>query len=362
MGPTRAAWGLPSSPPDPLLCAALAPFGGLFARSGSPLAPGPLPLGGSPPGRAARPCCGPPAPAPRLPRSALFAGAPSPAPCGARCRPCAWAPLRCAAGSLLGRPCCALARRCASGRPAPSSRRPPSGFGACPPRCARRRRLLAPGRWAACAALWAALRPGALWVLGGPARLRCPAVRALCGPTGLSPAPPRPAAPAGGSGVRVACCARGLRPPPRGRFLAALWAAPPGPGSAPGAPFSARLTVRKLSTGHLHASCRRPFSTAFSTAPPPLSHCPAAVKAALRLALGGSEVPPRASALTLPGLFCPAGLTFPARWAILFVRGLLSAPSGARPRRSVDARGNPHSVLSGWGFFSAPGPLRPCRK
>lgn len=162
------------------------------------------PLRGGPPAACLRPC----RLRPGLPRSALFAGAPSPAPCGARCRPCAWAPLRCAAGSLFGRPCFALARRCASGRPAPSSRRPPSGFGACPPRCARRRRLLAPGRWAACAALWAALRPGALWVLGGPARLRYPfpsglagrafaraASPALCLPWGSPLRPSRPCRP-----------------------------------------------------------------------------------------------------------------------------------------------------------------------
>ena len=203
------------------------------------------PLRGGPPAACLRPC----RLRPGLPRSALFAGAPSPAPCGARCRPCAWAPLRCAAGSQLGRPCFALARRCASGRPAPSSRRPPSGFGACPPRCARRRRLLAPGRWAACAALWAALRPGALWVLGGPARLRCPAVRALCLPWGSPLRPPAPPPPLGAPGSTRLAWHGACGPPPRGRFLAALWAAPPGPGSACGAAFPARLTVRKLSTG-----------------------------------------------------------------------------------------------------------------
>lgn len=234
--------------PNPLLCARLSACGLLFAHSGSPVAPGPLPLRGSPPARRARPC-----------RAPLFRGPPALALgllCAAVAAPralagpgCLWPRPCCAAGSLFGCPCCARpwalcsawprrappraprwpasggpaaappplglrvrgapARGPARAAPACSGLRPP-GF-CCAP-CARARLAASGGGSSGGGCSWAAL-------LG--LRVRCwlgfaPAAAHRCSPrraaavvaVGFSPAsPPAPAAPSGGSRG-----ARGLRP------------------------------------------------------------------------------------------------------------------------------------------------------
>ena len=254
-GATRAAWGLHSSPPDPLLCARRAPLGP-FLRTPRPAAPGPLPLRSSAPARRARRrFAGPfrrfapsglsalPGPAPRgFPPGSPARGparGPSPASVPARCRRCPGLAL-----AALRAPCSvALA----------SSRARPLGF------ASARRGPPCPVRFAASGA--AGSRPGGL--RSPPGRLSRPpapgalsarprlrglaggSVAAFPGWGGFSPAPPRPAAPAGGSGGREACSG-GLRAPAGVPLFAALSGGSPGARGAPGAPFSARLTVRKL--------------------------------------------------------------------------------------------------------------------
>lgn len=151
---------------------------------------------------------------------------------------------RCAAGSLFARPCCAWPWALCSASARGGSAWAPPGF-------ARARSAPAPG-----AALRAAFPPsgaGAWLAARGRLRplaallrgcfLRCLGLRALwlgfapagahrcCAQArfvGFSPAPPRPAAPAGGSGERQAC-SRWPAGPRRGcRFSRPSPAAPPG--------------------------------------------------------------------------------------------------------------------------------------
>lgn len=259
------------------------PAAGSRARSGvcalaSLAGPGPRP---SPPGSPARPLCA----AVRLRGLSL---APGPLPPH---------PLRC------GLPAVALAPLRGGCGPAGGPAGAPSG----PPALRRLRGRLAPprGRWRPCGRL---LRPapGALC----SARLRACAVRFAVGfvvPFGLSPAPPRPAAPAGGSGGPEA---RWVASPPAQRvgLLPPLWRAPPG-GTSP--PVHSPEIVNRVPA--LGASALTNASPAAG-----LLIVPASVKASLRLALGT----PRASALTSPGReICPAGLTFPARCGKLVFRG-----------------------------------------
>lgn len=186
----------PRAGPRPSACPAR------LLRTPRPAAPGPLPLRSSAPARRAR----------RL-SAALAAPAAAP-PLGlvraAALRRLSLAPSAFGPGlAALRAPCsvalAALGLGPAAARgPAASSRRAPPGFGACPPRCARRRRLRAPAAGPPVGGPLAAPRPGPLAarprLRGLAGRLSGAAVVAV----GLSPAPPRPAAPAGGSGERVA--------------------------------------------------------------------------------------------------------------------------------------------------------------
>lgn len=144
--------------------------------------------------------------------------------------------LRCAAGSLFGRPCCAWPWALCSAWP---RRAPPSrALRASGPGCSR------PGAVPGCRPAFSAPAPGRVGCAAAPAALLrfC---AAFPGGVGFSPAPPRPAAPAGGSGGHEARLG-GLDPPLRGpRFSRTSCGSPRGPGGPARAP-SARLTVRKL--------------------------------------------------------------------------------------------------------------------
>ena len=225
---------------------------GLFAHSASPPAPGPPPPRGSAPARRGRrrfagpvrgiaaalrlpgPPLGPRPPAPPLGRSARLRASSGSRWPRAPCRP-----IRAAVGSLIASPL--LCSGSAVGLPWP------------------RRGPLRAARFAASGAAGSVARGG-----GGLAAAFSAAPRALAPrprqrglgslpggavvAVGLSPAPPRPAAPAGGSGERVAS---GRASPPRcvGRLFAAPLAGPPRAARGPRRGISARLTVRKLSTG-----------------------------------------------------------------------------------------------------------------
>lgn len=292
-------------PPDPLRCAALAPFGVLFALSASPAAPGPLPLRGSAPGRAAR--CRFAGPVRRSAPSGLFGPR--------RARPSAVPPRLPRSGSCAALRASAAARwpRCASALPSlrcglpvrspllrlvlgSGASRVPRRVPPSPPASRLRGRLApAPGALAALRAAFPAFGPRGLWA-ARPARAGLAALlRGCCGGCGLRPGlPPAPAAPSGGS--RGARGPFGWASPPAAwvGFLPPLLRLPPGRCAAPGAAPAARLTVRKLSTGGLHEVC----------APPPFSHCPASVKAALAAGAAlAASAPMRCSppALTSPG-------------------------------------------------------------
>ncbi len=319
-----------------------------FAHSASPVPPGPLPLRRSAPARRARRrYAGPvrrfrPRFARRARPSALPPGSPARAlPAGFALGGLSLAPSAFGPGLAALRAPCSVALAavglgpCAARGPAgPPLGRPLRGFGG---------GWLRPrGPWRPFGPPFPAFGPGASAARPRLRGLAVASVRALCLPWGspLRPPAPPPRRPrwglrgARGSPWRGAC-----GPPPRVRFLAALWAAPPGLRSAPGAPFSARLTVLKLSTGvythRVGGLFPQLLHSLFHSSPaaaPPLSGCRQGCPLARP---GAAFAAARASALTLPGFFCPAGLTFPARWVILFVRGSLAAPSGARPRRSV---------------------------
>lgn len=228
----------------------------LFAHSASCRAGAPAPALGRfgaarpPPLRGAvPPLCGlgrfsrpprprPPGLPPRLPRSGSGAG---PLP---RFRPRSLPPLpgpcpRCAAGSLFGRPCfvsgAALGLR--GGPPGPPR---PVRFAASGAAGSRPGGLRGPsGR------LSGAVGPRGVGCAPAPGGLAVRLSGGVLGVGGFSPAPPRPAAPAGGSGGREACSGS-LRAPAGVPLFAALSGGSPGARGAPGAPFSARLTVRKL--------------------------------------------------------------------------------------------------------------------
>lgn len=192
-----------------------------------------------------------------------------------RPRPC------CAAAFLVGRPCSArawaLCSASARGGPLAPLR---ASVALAPPRPPRRPcgRLfpLRGGRGLVCCA-----RPPAAACCASPGR---------CAGRGVLPrAPPVPAAPAGGSGERVAsggplaprCVARASRVP--------LAGPPPGL-SGPPRTVPARLTFLKIvNRGHTRTVCGR-FR-------PPLSHCPASVKAAILRTVRAAH----GAALTSPG-------------------------------------------------------------
>ena len=180
----------------------------------------------------------PPGASPPAPPLGVRRGAPSPLP----------SPLAAAAARALPSLRCGLPVRSpllrlgrgpwASRRPAGSPPpRPLRGFGGgwLPPR--------GPARPSG--PLVSASGPRGFVCARGPARACCCLSGGVLGVGGFSPAPPRPAAPAGGSGGREACSG-GLRAPAGVPLFAALSGGSPGARGAPGAPFSARLTVRKL--------------------------------------------------------------------------------------------------------------------
>lgn len=298
--------GAPLSPPDPLLCARLV---GPLARPFCALRV--LPRRGPCP--CARPLRrGAPAAASRgrsaaLRPRALFAPSPAPPPgasppappLGARrgAPPPLPSPLAAAAARALPSLRCGLPVRSpllrlgrgpwASRRPAGSPPpRPLRGFGGgwLPPR--------GPARPSG-----PLVSPPAPGALSARPRLRGLAVRlsgGVLGVGGFSPAPPRPAAPAGGSGGRRAC-SRWLRPPLRGsRFSRPSRGPPCGPRGPPSGPFGP-VDSPKIVNRNLHAPCSRSISD----------------------------------------------LTFPARWAILFVSGLFAPLGGPRRKACPCSADNP---------------------
>lgn len=255
------ARGLALLPPDPLRCAALAPCGVLFALSASPAAPGPLPLRGSAPGRAAR--CRFAGPVRRSAPSGLFGPR--------RARPSAVPPRLPRSGSCAALRASAASRwpRCASALPSlrcglpvrspllrlvlgSGASRVPRRVPPSPPASRLRGRLApAPG---ACAALRAAClgasgprgllgcaRPPAVaccaspWVLPALLGLACALARLRsrrCAPLlrpgalrGVLPCAPRPPPPLGAPGARSPL--GGFAPRCVGRAFRAPLAGPP---------------------------------------------------------------------------------------------------------------------------------------
>ena len=242
---------------------------GLFARSASPPAPGPLPLRGSASARRGRrrfagpvrgiaaalrlpgPPLGPRPPAPPLGRSARLRASSGSRWPRAPCRP-----IRAAVGSLFASPL--LCSGSAVGLPWPrrgplrAARFAASGAAGSVARgggrpCGRLlRRAPRSGSAPAPARAWLAsrwlLRVGrAAWASRAASLHRCSPRRAS-----LSPAPlPSPPPPLGAPGKREAS---GRASPPRcvGRLFAAPLAGPPRAARGPRRGISARLTVRKL--------------------------------------------------------------------------------------------------------------------
>ena len=130
---------------------------------------------------------------------------------------------RCAAGSLLGRPCCAWPWALCSAWPRGGSLAPPPGQGS---------RSLRPGPPAALAGRFPPSGgPGLGWLRAAACGRLLRLAGGVAVVVGLSPAPPRPAAPAGGSGERVARLGEGPAGPRRGSaFRSPFPAAPPGMG------------------------------------------------------------------------------------------------------------------------------------
>ena len=288
MGPTRAA-------------CPLAPVGGISCSARWPRCAGPLcPL-------RVPPCAGAPAPA-RVPVGALappplrgprpslgsLASLARPGPCASpprslarpvcaavRLRGRSLAPLprpcrRCAAGSLLGRPCFAsgasvglrVAPRGVFGLPSVGFV-PRPGFAA--PR-ASGPAAPAPAPPAAAPPFFPLRGPGRCCARGLPRLLGASPWVLRCGLR--SPLRPPPAAPAGGSGCPGPVWV-GFAPRCVGRLFAAPLAAPPGPLRGPRCGCSAAVDSPKIVNRVLHGVCaRRRFS-----------HCPASVKASHRLAL-----------------------------------------------------------------------------
>ena len=147
-------------------------------------------------------------------------------------------------------------------------------------------------------------RPGRLVPLSRPFR-RC----------GVLPCAPPPRRPRWGLRGARGLLGRGPAGPRRGAaFSSPFPAAPPGYAGARCGIFS-RLTVRKLSTRVFRPPPCLPFSQPRQGFPS--ARCLGLVAQARGLDPAGV------------GFSAAGGLTFPARCAILFVRGLLAAPPGA---------------------------------
>ena len=258
--------GATRAPPGPLgssaalrrhqaVCAPVPPVGGpFFAHSAAPFAPGPLPL-----------------------RGPLRRGAPGPAPRGSPPAPslgrlCAAARLRgrslAPSGSGSGiRSGCGLPVRSPllrSASAAPQRVAPPGPPRPVPLRGLRGRLPPAPGGPRPSAAVWW-LRPPGPCCAPAPARACWCLFRAAVRAVGLSPAPPRPAAPAGGSGGREACGR--ASPPfpaapggsPMGRASRApLLSRGRGPGGAPRRFFGMVDSPKIVNRVSLHGACGPP--------------------------------------------------------------------------------------------------------
>ena len=296
-GPTRPARLLRCAASPQEVCA-LGPLGPFSASLRSPLAPGPLPLRGSRGGLRARARFAAP-----VRRSAPSLRSPSPGPRGSPRLPRsgpgglvpAAFPSRSLAPSGLAVPSAPVRAPCSVALPSlrvgcrqrvapPGPPFPrPSGFGP---------GLLPPGGCAGLSPGFPAPAPGRR-LRGRPGGLAA----LLSGVSrwgGVLPCAPPPRRPRWGlRGARgsfrvgfaprcVVCASRSplAAPPPRG---------PGGPARAP----SARLTIRKLSTGVYTKRVSRHFR-------PPFSNCPASVKAALRRTVCHDFVT-ESAALTSPG-------------------------------------------------------------
>lgn len=270
--PSRGPPGPPGLRPDPSCSARWAPLGALFAQPPCRTRPAALRLRGwarwralAPPplrGAAPSPCSRwrPRAALalPPLPRSALFAGAPSPAPCGARWPRLPAAPPSRRCGLPVRSPllcsCLGLVQRVAPwgarcGPPAlafvPRPARIAGAAGASGPAAPApaprrlRRRSSPPGAGAVLRARPAALAVRfsvrAAWV-----RLRRSQARYTFRVGGFLPCAPRPPPPLGAPGARGP---KGASPPLWVALLAPLSRAPRRAARAPVPPFPAWLTV-----------------------------------------------------------------------------------------------------------------------
>ena len=149
---------------------------------------------------------------------------------------------------------------------------------------------------------------------------------------GFSPAPPRPAAPAGGSGEHEA--RNGWASPPAAwpALLAVLLRHPPRPGR-PGARAFGAVDNPEIVNRGLHVACEPPFSPAAL----PLSGFRQGCPSAHRL----SRFRDRKCGLDLAGReICPAGLTFRPGRGTLYWRGPFRS-FGGRPFRGVRGRQKP---------------------
>ena len=357
MGPTRAAWGLPSSPPDPLWCARLPPSGAFLRSPRPPLRRGPCP------------CAGPlrrgaPAAASRG-RSGVFALASLAGPAPGPCPPApplglvrAFALRRLSlASSGLAVPSAPVRAPCSVALPAlragcrqrvappgpPSAR--PSGFGGGwlrPRGPARPFGPLVWGRW-----------PPGPFCAPAPARACWRVFPGALLAVGLSPAAPRPAAPAGGSRGPEARLG-GLRPPPasrsappEGRVSRAPLRHPAPVGAGPRGPLSGVVDSPEIVN---------PDCYTVRVVPPAGSPIVAPRVKAKPLRGGFASLDPLRY-----GTFCPGGLDILARsWYIGLPRPV-PLPSGGRRSRGVHGTAKTPTRFLGWGFFHALGPSQPCR-
>ena len=184
-------------------------------------------------------------------------------------------------------------------------------------------------------------------------------------PWGRGPSTPRPRAltrPCGGTAPRSpttcgAHCGPPARPPHNGSGAAGRGPGPQGPHPSPPPPLGAPGEAAGCACGGCGP---RPSGSPGVGA----AGCPAAA-----LPLSGCRqgcpwarpgLPPRASALTLPGLFYLAGLTVLVRCGTMSVAGCAAPFGGPGFSRSVVQYETPTRFRVG--VFVCSGPLRPCRK
>ena len=237
------------------------------------------------------------------------------------------APLR----ASCGRPCFSPGRLCGCRGPAGGRLRPLRGKG-------RARSAPAPLR-----PLRAAFPPpggrGLVGCARPPAAACCASPGALRWSWGSPLRPPAPPPPLGAPGSAWLAGRGACGPPPGVCFSQPFPGGPPGDGRAPRG-VSPRLTVRKLSTRVFRPPPCLPFYRPRQGFPS--ARCLGLVAQARGLDPAGV------------GFSAAGGLTFPARCAILFVRGSLAAPPGAALLGVQGARESRSAEKQG-GFFSAPG-------